>query len=56
MLSQGQLRRVYQKRSQWYDVTANLYCVVGFREQAYRRMAVRALGLHEGDTDRRAAS
>jgi demethylmenaquinone methyltransferase/2-methoxy-6-polyprenyl-1,4-benzoquinol methylase len=50
MLTPTQQRQLYRKRARWYDVTANLYYLVGFREQAYRRMAVRRLGLSEGDT------
>jgi demethylmenaquinone methyltransferase/2-methoxy-6-polyprenyl-1,4-benzoquinol methylase len=41
---------VYGKRARWYDFTANLYYLLGFREQAYRRRAVRRLELHEGET------
>jgi ubiquinone/menaquinone biosynthesis C-methylase UbiE len=50
MLPLKEIRHIYGKRAKWYDLTANLYYLVGFREQAYRRAAVRALGLHEGDT------
>jgi len=49
-LTRQELREVYQKRAKWYDVTANLYYLVGFREQAYRGRAVQLLNLHEGDT------
>jgi len=40
----------YRARARRYDITANLYYLLGFREQAYRRKAVQALGLHRGDT------
>ena len=41
---------VYRRRAAWYDVTANLYYLIGFRERAYRRRAVELLGLRPGDT------
>lgn len=41
---------LYRKRARHYDVTANLFYLVGFREWAYRKRAVRALDLHKGDT------
>lgn len=40
---------VYRKRARFYDISANLYYLIGFREQAYRRMAVGKLGLRPGD-------
>lgn len=49
-LTRQEVREVYRKRAKWYDVTANLYYVLGFREQAYRRKAVQLLNLQEGDT------
>lgn len=42
--------RTYQKRATNYDITANLYYLFGYREWAYRRMAVKALKLKQGDT------
>lgn len=42
--------RIYQKRATNYDITANLYYLFGYREWAYRRMAVEALKLKQGDT------
>lgn len=42
--------RTYQKRATNYDFTANLYYLFGYREWAYRRMAVEALKLKPGDT------
>jgi len=41
---------LYRKRAKHYDFTANLYYLMGFREQAYRRKAVRKLNLNNGDT------
>jgi demethylmenaquinone methyltransferase/2-methoxy-6-polyprenyl-1,4-benzoquinol methylase len=40
----------YRKRAANYDFTANLYYLFGYREWAYRRMAVKALKLKPGDT------
>lgn len=42
--------QTYRKRAANYDFTANLYCLFGYREWAYRRMAVKALKLQPGDT------
>ncbi len=44
------IQRIYQKRARHFDITANLYYLVGFREQAYRKQAVRSLELRAGDT------
>lgn len=49
-LSQQELKTLYRKRSRWYDFTANLYYLLGFREWAYRKKAVAALDLKPGDT------
>lgn len=49
-LSKSEIRDLYRRRAGNYDVTANLYYLLGFREWAYRRRAVRALGLAPGDT------
>ncbi len=40
---------IYRKRAKYYDFTANLYYLFGFREQAYRKKAVVALTLMPGD-------
>lgn len=50
MLTQDELVALYRRRARRYDFTANLYYLLGFREWAYRRKAVRALGLSRGDT------
>jgi ubiquinone/menaquinone biosynthesis C-methylase UbiE len=47
---QEEVRTVYRARARNYDVTANLYYLLGFREQFFRRMAVEALQLKPGDT------
>ena len=41
---------VYRKRARRYDLTANAYYLLGFREWAYRKRAIEALGLERGDT------
>jgi demethylmenaquinone methyltransferase/2-methoxy-6-polyprenyl-1,4-benzoquinol methylase len=42
--------QTYRKRAANYDFTANLYYLFGYREWAYRRIAVEALKLKPGDT------
>ncbi len=49
-LTKTQLRDLYRARAANYDFTANLYYLIGFREVAYRKQAVSALGLNPGDT------
>ncbi|HKK07058.1 MAG TPA: methyltransferase domain-containing protein [Gammaproteobacteria bacterium] len=49
-LSKQELIALYRRRARRYDWSANLYYLLGFREQAYRRRAVAALGLTPGDT------
>lgn len=44
------LSALYRRRAKHYDATANLYYLIGFREQAYRKKAVQALNLQRGDT------
>jgi demethylmenaquinone methyltransferase/2-methoxy-6-polyprenyl-1,4-benzoquinol methylase len=41
---------IYRRRARRYDVTANLYYLIGFREWRYRQQAVQALGLRHGAT------
>lgn len=50
MNTKAEIVNVYRRRAGNYDLTANLYYIIGFREQAYRRKAVDALDLQEGDT------
>lgn len=49
-LAKAELAELYRRRARNYDFTANLYYLVGFREQAFRRRAVAALELERGDT------
>lgn len=49
-LTKAQLIDLYRVRAAWYDFSANLYYLIGFREAWYRKQAVFALGLKPGDT------
>lgn len=49
-LDREEIRKLYRKRAKRYDLSANLYYLMGFREYAYRKKAVRALELKPGDT------
>lgn len=49
-LNKDALRELYRTRAASYDLSANLYYVIGFREAKYRRMAAAALQLKPGDT------
>lgn len=49
-LTKPQVQNVYGKRARLYDVTANLYYLLGFRELWYRKKAVAGLELEPGDT------
>ncbi len=45
-----QITALYRRRAKNYDLTANLYYLMGYREWAFRRKAVAALHLRPGDT------
>ncbi len=49
-IAKPEIAQLYGKRAGSYDVSANLYYLLGIREFAYRKMAVRALNLQQGDT------
>lgn len=49
-MKRQELLRLYRRRARRYDFTANLYYLIGYREWAYRKMAVKALNLKHGDT------
>jgi ubiquinone/menaquinone biosynthesis C-methylase UbiE len=49
-LTKQEIVQLYRKRSRWYDFTANLYYLIGFREWAYRKQAATALNLQPGNT------
>jgi ubiquinone/menaquinone biosynthesis C-methylase UbiE len=42
--------KTYRARARHYDRAMNLYHLIGFRQWAYRSLAVQALRLREGDT------
>lgn len=48
-LTQNQIVTLYRRRAGWYDFSANLYYLIGFRETHYRKATVAALGLKPGD-------
>jgi ubiquinone/menaquinone biosynthesis C-methylase UbiE len=48
--TKSEIRSIYGQRARHYDITANLYYLLGFREWRYRKEAVNALGLSPGDT------
>ncbi len=49
-LGRDEIVEVYRRRAPRYDLTANLYYLIGFRLAAYRRAAVAQLALRPGDT------
>jgi len=49
-LNKEQIKKLYRKRALNYDLTANLYYVIGFREQKYRQESVAMLNVKQGDT------
>jgi len=49
-LSKDAIRDLYRERAGSYDITANLYYLIGFREAKYRKMTISALCLKLGDT------
>lgn len=50
MLKKEELVALYQKMAKNYDLVANFYYLIGFREVAYRKKAAEALNLKPGDT------
>jgi len=49
-LDKKSIESLYQKRAKRYDFSANTYYLLGIREFAYRKMAIRALNLEKGNT------
>lgn len=49
-LNKTEIVQVYRRRARRYNFTAQLYYLMGFREWAYRKKAVKALALKRGDT------
>lgn len=50
MKGKSELEDLYRKRAGFYDFSANLYYLIGFREHAYRKRAVEALKIKNGDS------
>lgn len=50
VLDKKALVDLYRKRAGHYNLTANLYYLIGFREMVYRRKAVETINLYPGDT------
>lgn len=50
MLSIPEIRELYSRRARYYDLSANLYYMIGFRENTYRKQAIKLLDLNPGDT------
>lgn len=48
-LTKSELRNLYAKRAENYDLSANAYYLIGFREFSFRKDAVSALRLKKGD-------
>lgn len=44
------IRDLYRRPARFYDWSANLYYMIGYREWAYRKWTVDALNLESGDT------
>jgi demethylmenaquinone methyltransferase/2-methoxy-6-polyprenyl-1,4-benzoquinol methylase len=48
--TQEHLIETYRRKAKHYDITSRAYPAPGYPQGAYRRLAVRALGLRPGDT------
>ncbi len=49
-LDKIEVRDLYRKRAKRYNISANLYYLIGFREAKYRKMAISQLALKPGDS------
>lgn len=49
-LNQNDLIALYRRLARWYDLTSNSYWIIGFPMGAFRKAAVGALALRDGDT------
>jgi len=49
-LNKNEIAELYRKRAANYDLSANFYYLIGFREFKYRKLAVQQLRLKPGDT------
>ncbi len=48
-LTKPSIAALYGRRAKNYDLSANLYHLIGIREHHYRKQAVEALALEPGD-------
>ena len=48
-MNREEIKSIYRKRARHYNLTANLYYLVGYREFMYRNKAVNSLNLKLGD-------
>ncbi len=48
--SENQVIETYRKRAARYDISAKLYYLIGYRDSAYRKRAIRVLELQAGHT------
>ena len=49
-LTKSNLQKLYRQRAKNYDLSANLYYLIGFREAKYRKLAISTLDLSEANT------
>jgi ubiquinone/menaquinone biosynthesis C-methylase UbiE len=49
-INSREIEEIYNRRAGHYNFSANLYYLIGFREWAYRKEAIRWLKLNPGDT------
>jgi len=49
-LTKSNIQKLYRRRAGSYDLSANLYYLIGFREARYRKIAISKLCLSEGDS------
>ena len=50
MTSNASHKSIYRKRARFYDIAANLFYLIGFREKHYREQAVKMLAVKSGST------
>ena len=48
--TKAELKDIYRKRAGAYDISANSYYLIGFRETHYRKQAIAQLSLQPGNT------
>ena len=50
MFTKPELIDIYRRRAKFYDYSANMYYLIGFRETAFRKKLINAMNLKSGDT------